>query len=630
MIPILYEATETDFNHNGIGILNDTISCNVTEIRNGAYEIEIVYPISGSLYQKIQEDCIVKAKPNDKSSPQLFRIYKSSKPISGKVSFFGEHISYRLKDVPIQSVRFDGKNAQAALSEVLSSGIFAHGFTGQSDITTENSISLALVSVRAALGGVEGSLLDVYGGEYEFDNFNVILHKNRGRDSGIRISYGKNLTDIQQESNISEVYTAVFPYAKYASEADDSEDILVTLPEKVLYSPHKDNYASVKTCFRDFSEEFEDDETITIDALREKALLWVKTSGFDIPSVNIKISFKAIWDSPEYENYAVLERVGLCDMVSVYYGILGVSVKAKVIKTVYDSLGERYLSMELGEAKPNLINTITRNEKMADVASRNISYANSKVVDLGIRTKYLSSIVKEQVVPGVNYLKNSSGIGDLREWEHSGTVSAIHEPEIERRTVSGSCFRLRSGKISQNVRVVKGKNYCFSFLLKKTDHSGWVKIFSGEQEYVVFHSVESSDWKEYFYRFSAAGDSVAVEVYSNSGELLIADMILTDGTMRNNWKPSPNELYTEHIKLDAWGIEKNGYPVLGFAGRINNEDIDGITKQGIYSIINRGILEVFEVSDGEIMQRVTESDCSAVLLRYKKDVWSEWKRREFL
>ena len=376
MIPILYKANEKDFEHNGIGPLVDALSCIVTENRNGTYEAEFVYPTNGALYPQITEDCLFKAKPNETSEPQIFRIYKSSKPMNKKVTFYGEHVSYRLKGIPIETVEIKSGNAQTALSNVLAAGIFEHDFTGQSDIETLNSTSLSLVSIRAALGGVEGSLLDVYGGEYEFDNFIVKLHAHRGRETGIRIAYGKNLTDLKQDRSISEVYTAVYPYAKYTPEATDTNpeptEITVTLPEKVIYSQYADRYAHSRAYIKDFTELFEQGEEITVEKLRAKAQSWAKSSGFDVPTVSITVSFKTLWNSPEYAKYAILERVALCDTLSVYYEDLGVSATAKVIKTVFDVLKERYNSVELGDARSNFADTINQNTAAIDNVKQEI------------------------------------------------------------------------------------------------------------------------------------------------------------------------------------------------------------------------------------------------------------------
>ena len=362
MIPILYGKDETAFTSNGIGILSDTTFCNVTEERNGIYEITFSYPIKGALFEHIQENCFVKAKANETSEAQIFHIYKSSKPINGIVTYYGEHISYELTGNPVEKVVITNATGAQGLNKVLEAALVPHSYSGLSDIASRKSTTLSLLSVRAALGGVEGSLLDVYGGEYEFDNFTIKLHESRGSDTGIIIGYGKNLTDLQQEKNISETYTALFPYAKYTPEKEegdeeDPEEVVVTLSEKIIYSS---NATRPKVLTMDFTDKFSDDEEITEAALRQKAKAWAADSGYNKPSVSIKVAFTHLWQSPEYKQYAILERVSLCDTLTVNFEKLGVSAKAKVIKTVYDTLKEKYVSIELGDAKSNFADSINQ------------------------------------------------------------------------------------------------------------------------------------------------------------------------------------------------------------------------------------------------------------------------------
>ena len=90
MIPALYNKSETTFTHNGVGLLSEAVKATVTEERNGSYELSLQYPITGRLYSEITEGAIIKAKANETSEPQLFRIYKSSKPINGIVTYSAE------------------------------------------------------------------------------------------------------------------------------------------------------------------------------------------------------------------------------------------------------------------------------------------------------------------------------------------------------------------------------------------------------------------------------------------------------------------------------------------------------------------------------------------------------------
>lgn len=383
MIPILYTANETDFSHCGIGALSEMTSCAVTEERNGAFECEFKYPVDGKLFAEIQESCIVKAKPNEMSDPQLFRIYASSKPINGIVTYRAEHISYELSGYPVESISVENATARAAMNAILNATLIAHRYTAQSDIELLKSTTIDRKSARAALGGVEESVLSLWGGEFEFDNFTVKLYKARGRKTGIKIAYGKNITDIKQEANVAGVYTAVYPYAKYTTQPTDGqtepEEITVSLPEKILYSQKASKAAGERVCIKDFSESFNGATEITVEQLRTKAQNWVETSGFDVPSINITVSFENLWQSPEYEQYALLERCGLCDTVSVEFPALNISTTAKIIKTKYDVLSEKYLQITLGSARANFADTVKDTSAAIKQTKQEIKQSSAKV-----------------------------------------------------------------------------------------------------------------------------------------------------------------------------------------------------------------------------------------------------------
>ena len=214
MIPILYSANETTFTHNGIGRLVDCTKCTVTEERNGLFECEFRYPIEGQFYSEISLDRIIKAKPNEMSDDQLFRIYRISKPMKGIVSVYCQHISYDLAVNVVIPFSILNGSAQAAMNAIFNHLSKPNQYTYTCTATvggTHNFKVETPISVRQALGGVEGSLLDVFGGEFEFDNFNIKLHQRRGQDRGVTILYGKNLTDAKAETNMTDAYTAILP-----------------------------------------------------------------------------------------------------------------------------------------------------------------------------------------------------------------------------------------------------------------------------------------------------------------------------------------------------------------------------------------------------------------------------------
>ncbi len=367
MIPILYEKNASDFGNNGIGHLKDTISCKVTEERNGAYTLNLQYPIAGAWYRSITEGSIIKAKVNETSELQLFRVYKSSKPMKGVVTFYAEHISYDLKGLPLLQFSVKDTTAEAALNAGFAASLLPHRFTVRSDISSLGTINITKPrSLRNFCGGEAGSVLSVWKGEFEFDNFVVRLHKQRGADNGVVINYGKNLTDAKQERNISACYTHFCPYAVKRTETTnelgeviESTEETITLPEGMIELIDPENIGHLKALTLDISDKFEYDEDFITENLRKHAEEYIKSHKLGVPDVNITLSFMQIWDSPEYAGIAGFERVALCDTVTVYFENLGINAVAKVIKTEYDSLAERFTKIEIGDAKSSLTDTIS-------------------------------------------------------------------------------------------------------------------------------------------------------------------------------------------------------------------------------------------------------------------------------
>lgn len=367
MIPILYAKNASEFGNNGIGHLKDAISCKVTEERNGAYTLTLQYPIGGAWYESITEGSIIKAKANETSELQLFRVYKSSKPMKGVVTFYAEHISYDLKGLPLALLSMTDTTAEAALNAGFAACLLPHRFTGRSDITTLNKINITKPrSLRNFCGGEVGSVLSVWGGEFEFDNFTVWLHRRRGANNGVVIRYGKNLTDAKQERNISACYTHFCPYAikktetrNEAGEVIESTEETITLPEGVIELINPENIGHSRALPLDISDKFADGEELNVENLRTHAEEYIESHKLGVPDVNITLSFMQIWHSPEYAESAGFERVALCDTVTVFFEDLGINAEAKVIKTEYDTLEERFSKLEVGDAKSNLTDTVS-------------------------------------------------------------------------------------------------------------------------------------------------------------------------------------------------------------------------------------------------------------------------------
>lgn len=356
MIPKLYESTEMDFNSNGLGSLPDAISCKVTEERNGCYELEMEYPVGGLHYDLIENNRIIYAKPNETSDPQPFDV-KEITPSMNKMTatIYAQHVRYRMNGIPVSP--FSAQGINDALAGLKQNSLIKHPFTFYTDIVNGSSkFNVGLPeTLGSLLGGKKGSILDTFSGsagcEYEFDRFNVKLHAHRGTDSGVSIRYAKNLTGCKMESSIESVYTGVLAY--WQKKEEGKEELLSS---DIQYIANHTSYPREYIYMLDCSSDFED--TPTVEQLNAKALNYAVNNRIGEPSVSVDVSFIPLWGTEEYKAIAPLERVCLCDTVTVRFDLLGVNVKAIVNKTVYDVLSEKYDSISIGSAKSKLGETI--------------------------------------------------------------------------------------------------------------------------------------------------------------------------------------------------------------------------------------------------------------------------------
>ena len=347
MIPVLYSASETAFTTKGKGWLTEATSCIVTEELNGIYELEMTYPISGSLYMEMAlNGGIIYCVHDDVGDPQAFEIYRYSAPIDGLVTFFAHHISYRLNKIVVQP--FTATSCSDAVSKIATNSMQTNPFTFSTDKTVNTSFEVTEPrSARSLLGGVEGSLLDQYGGELKFDNFNVSLLTKRGSQAQARIMYGKNLTDMTKDYDKSDIYNAVVPYWK-----GGDGNVVWYNGTVVATGQTADNVIAL-----DLSSYFSDPPTTA--QLQAKAAQYLADNTPWIPNENITVQFYPMWQD---ESIVAFDRVNLGDTLSVEYIDLGVmNSSARVVKVSYNVLLERYESIEVGKLKTTLADALLKN-----------------------------------------------------------------------------------------------------------------------------------------------------------------------------------------------------------------------------------------------------------------------------
>ena len=355
MRPILFDKAAATFTSNGLGRL-DFISCKVTEERNGIFELEAEISESALHSSQLEMNSIICAPAYPCGSLQAFRVCQITKPITGRFKIYAQHISYQLSLIPVMPFEVTASSGacRAVLGKFISEAVENCPFTFTTDVTTVSSYKQTIpASIKSRMSGVEGSVIDQFGGEWEYDNYNVYLKNHRGRTiPGVTLRYGKNITDLTQEQNIESTITGIVPYW-----VDSEGGDIVTLPEKSIDSAYAGNYPFKRTTAYDLSSSFE--EKPTIAQLRSKAQAYVNQSGIGIPTVSIKVSFIDLAQTEEYKDVAALQNVKLCDYINVEFEKYGISTSAQVVKTVFDVLAERYESIEVGSIRTGLTTTIS-------------------------------------------------------------------------------------------------------------------------------------------------------------------------------------------------------------------------------------------------------------------------------
>lgn len=346
MNPILYSSiTEgTVPNDYGVGVLHP-ISCSVKEVRNGEYELTMEYPSEGIHAESIVPNAFIKAKPNFTDNPQLFRIYKVGKTMNGRFEVNAEHASYLLSDKVIMSGSAGSAVAACALLTA-SAGNFT--------ITTDKIVDADFTikepsSVRSWFGGKQGSILDVYGtGEWKYDNFSAEFLGNRGTDRGVQIRYGKNLTELSQTIDMSNLVSSVIPYYK-------AQDGTITQGTAVPTGL----VGITKELAVDFSANVDPESATPITTqLATLATNYISNHNLTTFKENITLDFVQLGE--------LSERVDLCDTVHIFFEPLGITATAKCIETVWDVLGERYTSTTFGDPKTNITDTIVATQKAVE------------------------------------------------------------------------------------------------------------------------------------------------------------------------------------------------------------------------------------------------------------------------
>ena len=561
MIPVLYESTETSFTTNGLGGLADAIEAKVKEQRNGVYELEMIYPVTGRHFDLLQLGRIICVTHDDTGDRQPFDIYKISRVLDGKVSVYARHISYRLNKIPVQP--FTANSCTSALNGLATNAAVTCPFTFWTDKTVSATFTVGVPSsIRALLGGQQGSILDTFGtGEYEFDKFTVKFHLHRGANNGVTIRYGKNLTELNDETGNGETFTGVYPYW------NGEGGTMVTLPEKVVYAdPHDDRVVPL-----DLTEYFQTQPTE--NELRTRAQSYIDSHTAKL-SKSIKISFVQLWQTNEFKGLASLQRVKLCDTVTVVHESLGVAATSEVVEVVWNVLAERYDSMTLSEVSTTL----------ADVFSAQID----------VETKNLAqkSWVSAAVAAGTQLLAGGYGGHVVIGTSADGYPEEILIMDTEDKATAVNVIRMNSAGIGFSSSGYNGP-FDTAWTVDGHFYADWID--AGTLNANLIRAGEITDAYNQFYlnletgqfRFNASGASMnGTQIATLSDTAAVSGEVaqLRDGEVLSNSQDIAGIL--QWISFDVSNGLQIGSADTGYSVRIKDSEIgfyNGSTKMAYIS-----------------------------------------------
>ena len=368
MNPVLYRADERSFRTFGLGEISDAYKVTVTRERNGNYDLYIKYPVNGRFASVFKEEMKIKSDAGRRTKWQTFEINRIVKNSSEHIEIYARHISMRTSDIALKPiVKASNITAEAALRLWKDNLVGDDVFDVSSDIQTTGNISWEVDKVgnaRKALGGVSGSILDVFGGEYEFDNNLIILHRQMGRKAPTVLEYGRNLLSVEEERLLGGNYTSIYPFARYTPSSDGSseksKEILVTLPEHIIDSPYLKLYAQRRISLVDFSGKFDDKHPPTAEKLRSLAQSYIKSNNIGAPKISTEVSYVDLSQTLDYQDFGVMEEVELCDIIPLYYPQFDITTTTeKVVKVVYDVYTDSNEEITLGTIGQSLSSSMT-------------------------------------------------------------------------------------------------------------------------------------------------------------------------------------------------------------------------------------------------------------------------------
>lgn len=585
---------------NLIGDLYNCLECKVEEERNGNFELTMIYPIVDDMYQYLEKENIIVANANDALKNQKFKIYNVRKLMKNRVCVYARHISFDLMHDFIEGIDIENQSCEYALNKIFRSSVFSKDFVGYSNIINAQNYKIDKINCLSAIAGAEGSIIDTFGNGAEIlrDNKNFHVLSARGRDNGVSIEYKKNLTGLEVEEDTTDLTTCIYPFA---TQRINNNETIVTLAEKYVNAPNVNEFSHPYITHYDYSDKFEDDEEVTQEKLRILAENEFLTNKVHIPKCNYKIEFIPLSKTVGYEELE--DKISLCDTVTIKDTRYNINTHAKVIKTVYDVMLERYESIELGEPKTTL----------GDIISSNTSSSNSNSSN-GDKQIIIDLDNFPNTLPSVPILKGELlGFQTVSlSWEYESKLYYNYELYASReKDFTPNIFNLIfTGQASTFLHEVEPAETWYYKVCARNTYN-YRTEFSNE---VQVNSIKIDDFDKYF--SSLAVKNLVTNIFS-------ADYMQA-GIIKGDWIDAKNLSVTDGNGKRTLNIDSFGRVYLDVADmKINSTDV--ATCNWVKQEINPQYILTSVRKDSDYIEDVSNPDNIILNSNFQNDI-KNWNK----
>lgn len=359
MIPVLYPATERTFANNGLGGLPDAISITITSKANRPEVpfLEMEYPVDGLHYSDLAVERIIYATPQQGKHPQPFVIERITRPINGVVTVYARHVAAALQKCVTHGSK-TGTWAATAIDLFLSNMLptterdkWSRQYPSDYEVSSNRTVTFAEpVTMMDAIMGVEGSILDRFGGEYEFDHWTINVETRLGKDTGLEVRYGVNMSDMTAETDTSELVTAVVPY--WSGTINNVDTVVIG---DICTASNASSYASIRCIPLDVTREFESVSTAPKkDQVTAKGQSFIGSTTQKNVTMSLDVKYIPVTDE-------IGDRpINLFDTVKVTHPDLGVSDTAKVVEVQFNPYTEKNVQITIGRLKKTIVDTVAK------------------------------------------------------------------------------------------------------------------------------------------------------------------------------------------------------------------------------------------------------------------------------